>query len=78
MHVRAQLCPTLCDTTDGSRQSTLSMGFPRQDDWSQLPFPPSEDLPNLGIEPVSPELSLGVFTTEPSGEPNGLYACSKF
>ena len=61
-----------------ARQSTLSMGFPRQDDWSQLPFPPSEDLPNLGIEPVSPELSLGVFTTEPSGEPNGLYACSKF
>ena len=61
-----------------ARQSTLCMGFPRQDDWSQLPFPPSEDLPNLGIEPVSPELSLGVFTTEPSGEPNGLYACSKF
>ena len=61
-----------------ARQSTRSVGFPRQDDWSQLPFPPSEDLPNLGIEPVSPELSLGVFTNAPSGEPNGLYACSKF
>ena len=31
-----------------------SMGFPRQDYWSRLLFPPPGDLPDLGIEPVSP------------------------
>ena len=30
------------------------MGFPRQEYWSGLPFPSSEDLPNPGIEPMSP------------------------
>ena len=32
------------------------MGFPRQEYWNGLPFPSPEDLPNLGIEPVSPAL----------------------
>ena len=31
-----------------------SMGFSRQEYWSGLPFPSSEDLPNPGIEPWSP------------------------
>jgi len=31
----------------------MSMGFSRQECWSGLPIPPPEDLPNLGIEPVS-------------------------
>ena len=30
------------------------MEFPRQECWSGLPFPPPGDLPNPGIEPVSP------------------------
>ena len=30
----------------------LSMGFPRQEYWSGLPFPPRGDLPEPGIEPV--------------------------
>ena len=34
-----------------------------------MPFPPLGDLPNPGIEPVSPELSGGYFTTEPLGRP---------
>ena len=29
----------------------LSVGFPRQEYWSSLPFPAREDLPDLGIEP---------------------------
>ena len=33
-----------------------SMGFSRQEYWSALPFPSSEDLPNPGIEPRSPAL----------------------
>ena len=40
----AQSCPTLCDPMDtGARQAPLSMGFPRPEYWSVLPFPsPSE------------------------------------
>ena len=37
-----------------AHQAPLSMGFSRQGYWSGLPFPPLEDLPNLGIKPASP------------------------
>ena len=36
-------------------QAPLSMGFSRQEYWSGLPCPPPGDLPDLGIEPGSPE-----------------------
>jgi len=42
------------------------MGFPRQEYWSGLPFPPPGDLPDPGIESesiASPELAGGFFTT---------------
>ena len=42
----------------------LSMWFPRQEYWSGLPFPSSGELPDLGIEPMSPALAGGFFTTE--------------
>ena len=35
------------------RQAPLSMGFPRQEYWSGLPFPTPGDLPDPGIEPTS-------------------------
>ena len=44
------------------------MGFSRQDYWSVLPFPTPQDLPNPGIEPmspVSPALAGRFFTTAP-------------
>ena len=34
-----------------------------------MPFPPPGDLPNSGIEPVSPALAGRFFTTEPPGKP---------
>ena len=37
-------------------QAPLSMGFSRQEYWSGFPFPYPGDLPNPGIEPVSPTL----------------------
>ena len=49
-------------------QSPLSMGFSRQDYWSELPFPSPGDLPNPGMEPASPILADGFFTTEPPGK----------
>ena len=54
-----------------ARQVPLSMGFSRQEYWSGLPFPPSEDLPDPGTEPVSPvapALAGGFFTTRATGE----------
>ena len=36
-----------------ARQAPLSMGFSRQEYWSELPFPPPGDLPDRGIEPGS-------------------------
>ena len=43
----------------------LSMGFSRQEYWSGLPFLSPEDLPDPGIEPMSPELAGGFFPPEP-------------
>ena len=37
-------------------QVPASMGFSRQEYWSELPFPSPGDLPNPGIEPRSPTL----------------------
>ena len=37
-----------------AHQASLSMGFPIQEYWSGLPFPPSRDLPNPEIKPLSP------------------------
>ena len=45
------------------------MGFPRQEYWSGLPFPSPGDLPDPGIESMSPALAGGFFTTEPPGKP---------
>ena len=47
------------------------MGFPRQEHWSELPFPSAGDLPDPGIEPespVSPTLASGFFTNKLSGK----------
>ena len=49
-----------------ARQAPLSMGFSRPEHWSELPYPPSGDLPDPGIEPaslMSPALAARFFTT---------------
>ena len=43
------------------------MKFSKQEYWSGLPFPSLGDLPDPGIEPASPALASGLFTTEPPG-----------
>ena len=47
-----------------AHQATLSMGFPPQKYWIELPLPSPGDLPNPGIESVSPALASGFFSTE--------------
>ena len=46
-------------------QVPLSVGFPRQEYPNGLPFPPPGDFPDPGMEPTSPALAGGFFTTEP-------------
>ena len=65
--VLAQSCPTLCDPRDCG--APLFMGFSRQEYWSGLPFPSPEDLPDPGIESMSPALAGGFSTTVPPGKP---------
>ena len=48
------------------------MGFPQQEYWDGLTFPPPGNLPNPGIEPQSPALAGGFFTTKPLGNPKLL------
>ena len=55
-------------------QALLTMGFPRHDCWSGLPFPSPEDLPNPGIKPGSPELQADPLPSEPPGKPHELYS----
>ena len=62
----AKSCPTLAGPWTVSHQASLSMGFPGQEYWSGLPFHSPGDLPDPRIEPVSPTLSGGLFTTEGS------------
>ena len=49
--------------------SSLSMVFFRQEYWNGLPFPLPGDLPDPGMEPASPALAGGFFTTKTSGKP---------
>ena len=49
-------------------QAPLSMGFPRQDYWSGLPFPPPGDLPDPGIEPRFPVSWADSSPSEPLGK----------
>ena len=49
-----------------AHQAPLSMGFPRQENWNGLPFPSPGDLPDTGIEPMSPAWQAD--STEPPGK----------
>ena len=56
-----------------SRPDSLSVGFPRQEYWSGLPFSPPEDLSDSGIEPsspVTPALQVDSLPVEPSENAN--------
>ena len=72
------LCPTLWTV---ACQAPLSMGFPRQEYWSGLPFPSPGDLPDPGMEPRSPALQADSLPLSPLGKPNevnGIYKLQTF
>ena len=51
-------CLTLCDPWTVALQAPLSMEFSRQKYWSGLPFLSLGDLPDPGIEPMSPAVQM--------------------
>ena len=64
-----QSCLTPCEAVDCSPPG--SMGFSRQEYWSEFPCPSPGDLPDLGIEPTSltsPALADRFFTTSATWE----------
>ena len=61
-------CPTLATPWTVAHQAPLSMGFPRQEYWSGLSFPPLGDLSNPVIKPMSPSLAGIFLTAEPPGK----------
>ena len=64
---RVQLSATPWTLAD---HAPLSMGFPRQEYWSGLPIPSPGDLPNPGIQPVSPAFQADSLPSEPPGKPD--------
>ena len=51
-----------------AHQAYLSMGFPRKEYWSGLPFPSPGDLPELGIELATPASQADSSLSEPPGK----------
>ena len=80
MHAKSlQSCLTPWTT---ARYAPLSMGFSRPKNWSGLPCPPPENLPDPGIEPASlksPALAGRFFTTSITWEaPGNTVSLHKF
>ena len=66
----------LCNPIDCSLTGSSLYGISRQNYWSGLPVPSPGDLPDPGIEPMSPALAGRFFIVEPPGKPHrSLYIC---
>ena len=71
----AQLCPTLCNAMDCSLPGSSVHGIFQARSLDGLLFPSPGDLPDPGIEPMSPlspVLGSRFFTTVPPGKPGGV------
>ena len=78
------MCDSVTRWTE-AHQVPLSMGFLRQEYWSELPFPSPRKLPYPGIELVSPLQvdSLAIEPSEKRNEDNTLlsshaFSCSQY
>ena len=52
-----------------AHQAPPSMGFSKQEYWSELPLPSPGDLPDPGIESGSPAFQEDALTSEPPEKP---------
>ena len=55
-----------------ARQAPLSMEFARPEYWSGLPFPSPGNLPDSGIELVSPAWQVGSLPLSRQGSPGAF------
>ena len=64
--------PTLCNPWTVAHQAPQSVGFPRQEYWSGLPFPPPGALPDPGIQhwQVSPAWQVDSLLLSHLGSPD--------
>ena len=69
-----KLCLTFATQWIVAHQAPLSMGFPRQEYCSGLPFPSPGALPDPEIEPRSPALQVDSLLTELRGKPYIYYS----
>ena len=67
----AQLCPTFCNPWTAVCQAPLSMGFSRQEYWSES-FPSPGDILDLGVEPVSLHYRQILYCLSQQGSPNAF------
>ena len=58
-------------------QAPLSIGLPRQEHWRGLSFPSPGDLPDPRIEPLSPALAGGFFTSRATWEATNCHIKGK-
>ena len=59
----------LCNPWTVAHQASVSMGFPRQEYLSGLPFPSPGDLPDPGTESASPALQVDSLPLSHQGSP---------
>ena len=57
-------CPTLATPRTVAHQAPLSVGFSRQEYWSEFLFPSPRDLPDPGIKAWSPALQADSLPTK--------------
>ena len=79
--VSGSVSTTLCNPMDWSLPAPLSMGFPRQEYWSQSPFPSLPDpgdLPDPGTEPVCLALQVDSLFSVPSRPQYTPQSCISF
>ena len=62
-------CPTLWTPWTVAHQDPLSMGFSRQEYWSELSFPSLGDLPDPGIGPASSAWEADSLLVSHQGSP---------
>ena len=67
----AQSCPSLYDPVDCSPPGS-SVGFFRQEHWSDQPFPFPGDLPDPGIETRPPALEADSLPSKPNKDSSFL------
>ena len=69
MKVKSLSCVQLFATLwTVAHQAPPSMGFSKQEYWSELPFLSPGDLPDPGIKPRSPALPADALTSEVNNE----------